>query len=402
MTPKYLTVTALTFALKRLIEEHVSLEGVWIQGEISNFTSHASGHLYFTLKDETARLQCVMFKSHARTLTFRPANGQAVALTGRLSVYEKNGNYQLYVEQMTPDGLGGWYQLFEELKARLASEGLFAPERKRALPPLPQMIGLITSPTGAAVQDMIKILRRRRPNLDILIFPALVQGTEAPRSLVKALGEAARFEGLDLVIIGRGGGSVEELWCFNDEHVARAIAAFPKPVIAAVGHETDFTIADFVADLRAPTPSAAAELAVPDQGALVEKLGLLERRLERAIRRGLDERRREMQKIAQSRVLRDPYLELNRRRQDLDWLEEKLLRCGTQRLAAQRDYLTTLLGKLDALSPLATLERGYAIVRQENGHIIKDEAQVIVDEVVRVRLVRGALCCRIIGKEIEV
>ncbi|CLR11945.1 exodeoxyribonuclease 7 large subunit [Mycobacterium tuberculosis] len=194
---------------------------------------------------------------------------------------------------------------------------------------------------------------------------------------------------------------MEELWCFNDEQVARAIAAFPKPVISAVGHETDFTIADFVADLRAPTPSAAAELAVPDQGALVEKLGLLERRLRQAIRRGLDERRRELQKITQSRVLRDPYLELNRRHQDLDWLEEKLLRCGTQRLTSQRDYLTTLLGKLDALSPLATLQRGYAIVRRESGHIIKDEAQVIADEVVRVRLARGSLCCRIIGKEIE-
>lgn len=401
MTSKYLTVTALTYALKRLIEEQVSLEGVWIQGEISNFTSHASGHLYFTLKDETARLSCVMFKSHAKTLSFRPATGQAVALTGRMSVYEKNGNYQLYVEQMIPDGLGVWYQLLEELKGRLAKEGLFAPERKRRLPPLPQKIGLITSPTGAAVQDMIKILRRRRPNLDILIFPALVQGAEAPESLVKALGEAARFDGLDLVIIGRGGGSVEELWSFNDEHLARAIAAFPKPVIAAVGHETDFTIADFVADLRAPTPSAAAELAVPDQGALTEKLRLLERRLQQTLRRGLDERRRELRKIVQSRVLRDPYFELNRRHQDLDWQEEKLRRCGTQSLTSRREYLTTLLGKLDALSPLATLQRGYAIVCQADGRIVKDGVQVAVDEEVRVGLARGSLWCRIIRKEIE-
>jgi len=401
VAPQYLTVTALTYALKRLIEENVSLDGIWIKGEISNFTAHSSGHLYFTLKDENARLSCVMFRNQARLLKFRPENGQAVSVTGRMSVYEKSGNYQLYVDQMESDGLGDLYQAFERLKRQLEQEGLFDSRRKRPLPPLPQKIGLITSPTGAAVQDMIKILRRRRPNLDILIFPALVQGEEAPASLIKALGEAAKFQHLDLVIIGRGGGSIEELWAFNDEQLARTIAHFTKPIISAVGHETDFTIADFVADLRAPTPSAAAELAVPDQESLTRTLNGLTQRLYQSVRRTIQSKRQDLRKLTQSRVLLDPYFQVNRKRQDLDWLTERLTRWGIQTVQMKRERFYRLLGKLDALSPLATLERGYAIAQTEDGRFLNHSDQVEVGAMIQVRLAKGLLHCKVLSKEAD-
>jgi exodeoxyribonuclease VII large subunit len=392
-------VTELTKALKRLIEEQVRLDGIWIKGEISNFTNHSSGHLYFTLKDANARLSCVMFKTQARRLVFRPQNGQAVLACGRLSVYEKSGNYQLYVDQMEADGLGGLFQAFERLKRQLAAEGLFAPERKRPLPQLPQQIGIITSPTGAAVCDLVKILKRRRPKLDILIFPAQVQGAEAPASLVKALQAAARFSGLDLLIIGRGGGSLEELWAFNDEQVARAIAVFPRPVIAAVGHETDFTIADFVADLRAPTPSAAAELAVPDEGLLTRNLGVLRQRLVNVMQRKLQNERRILQKISSSRMLLRPHTAIDLRRQDVDLLTGRLTRRWQYDLQIKRERFEKLAGALNTLSPLATLLRGYAIAQKEDRTVLKDAGQVAIGERVQLRLASGILGCEVKDKE---
>ncbi|HEY8463476.1 MAG TPA: exodeoxyribonuclease VII large subunit [Bacillota bacterium] len=397
---QYLTVTELTYALKRLIEDHVILDGIWIKGEISNFTRHTSGHLYFTLKDANARLSCVMFKTQARYLHFKPENGQAVSVQGRLSVYEKNGNYQLYVEQMEHDGLGGLFQAFEKLKQKLAAEGLFDSERKRPLPELPQKIGVITSPTGAAVRDIIKILKRRRPNLDILIIPAQVQGEEAPASLVKALQEAARIPDLDLVITGRGGGSLEELWAFNDERVARAIAVFPKPVIAAVGHETDFTIADFVADLRAPTPSGAAELAVPDQAALKRNLLVLEQRLVISMKRRFQNQQQALGKLVAGKVfVRPKAVLLDPRRQELDQLTEELIRCFKHGLQLKREWFSKLTGKLNALSPLATLERGYALAQRLDGTLIKHSAEVALGEQFRLRLASGVLRCEVKAKE---
>jgi exodeoxyribonuclease VII large subunit len=396
---QYLTVTELTGALKRLIEEQFVIDGIWVKGEISNFTNHSSGHLYFTLKDANARISCVMFKSQARLLTFKPENGQAVSVRGRISIYEKNGNYQLYVVQMENDGLGGLFQAFEKLKQQLAGEGLFDPERKRPLPKLPQQIGLITSPTGAAICDLVKILKRRRPKLDILIFPAQVQGKEAPLSLVKALQEAARFPKLDLVIIGRGGGSLEELWAFNDEKVARAIAGFPKPVIAAVGHETDFTIADFVADLRAPTPSAAAELAVPDEGLLTRNLAVLQQRLVSVVQRKLQNERRVLQKISSSRVLLQPQAAVEERRQDLDLLTERLTRQFHHDLQRKRERFDSLIGALNTLSPLATLHRGYAIAQKSDGTVLKASGQVEVGESLQLRLASGSLGCEVKVKE---
>lgn len=399
MASKTITVSQLTYALKRLIEDNFLLEGVWVQGEISNFTAHSSGHLYFTLKDAGACIRCVMFKSQTWRLKFKPADGHEVAIKGRIGVYEKSGQYQLYVEEMTPSGLGSLYQAFTKLKEKLEQEGLFDPDRKRKLPPLPQKIGVITSPTGAAVQDIIKILRRRRPNVDILIFPAQVQGSEAPASLIKALDDAARFEHLDLVIIGRGGGSLEELWAFNDEGLARAIADFPKPIISAVGHETDFTIADFVADLRAPTPSGAAELAVPDQQSLANQVKQYQNRLYQGVKSKLLNERRVLQKITQSRVLAFPKQSLDVRRQEVDLLNERLIRQVKQSLIIRREQFLKVVGQLDTLSPLATLQRGYSIVQKPDGTFVKHTTQVEPGDQLKVTLASGKLNCEVLSKE---
>lgn len=399
MASKTITVSQLTYALKRLIEDNFLLEGVWVQGEISNFTAHSSGHLYFTLKDAGACIRCVMFKSQTWRLKFKPADGHEVAIKGRIGVYEKSGQYQLYVEEMTPSGLGSLYQAFAKLKEKLEQEGLFDPDRKRKLPPLPQKIGVITSPTGAAVQDIIKILRRRRPNVDILIFPAQVQGSEAPASLIKALDDAARFQYLDLVIIGRGGGSLEELWAFNDEGLARAIADFPKPIISAVGHETDFTIADFVADLRAPTPSGAAELAVPDQQSLANQVKQYQNRLYQGVKSKLQNERRILQKITRSRVLAFPKQSLDVRRQEVDLLNERLFRQVNQNLIIRREQFLKVVGQLDTLSPLATLQRGYSIVQKPDGTFVKHTTQVEPGDQLKVTLASGKLNCQVLSKE---
>lgn len=398
MASKTITVSQLTYALKRLIEDNFLLEGVWVQGEISNFTAHSSGHLYFTLKDAGACVKCVMFKSQAWGLKFKPADGHEVAIRGRIGVYEKSGQYQLYAEEMTPSGLGSLYQAFVKLKEKLEQEGLFDPARKRQLPSLPQKIGVITSPTGAAVQDIIKILRRRRSNLDILIFPAQVQGAEAPASLIKALNDATRFQNLDLIIIGRGGGSLEELWAFNDEQLARVIAEFPKPLISAVGHETDFTIADFVADLRAPTPSAAAELAVPDQQNINRQVQQYQSRLYQAVNRKLQNERKILQKIVQSRVLAFPKQVLNIRRQEVDLLTERLVRQVKQSITLKRERFLKVLGQLDTLSPLATLQRGYSIVQKNDGTFVKNPAQVEPAEHLKITLASGIINCEVLDK----
>ncbi len=400
MTLQIITVHQLTLTIKQIIEETFSLSEVWISGEISNFTSHTSGHLYFTLKDNGARISCVMFRSQTRFLSFKPADGMAVKVRGRLSVYEKMGQYQLYIDEMEEAGVGNLYLAFEKLKARLEQEGLFDPRRKKPLPPLAQRIAIITSPTGAAVRDMIKILRRRRPNLDILIIPAQVQGEEAPASLIKALQEATHFKNLDLVIIGRGGGSLEDLWAFNDERLARAIADFTLPIISAVGHETDFTIADFVADLRAPTPSAAAELAVPEQLSLKTQVDNLQRRLQVGMNRKLRTERDNLQRLLRSRILQTPKQQLlDRRRQDLDLLAERIIRRSQQTVSLEKERFLTILGKLDSLSPLATLGRGYSVIQRQDGTFVKRADQVEVRETLKVTLASGKLDCVVTAKE---
>lgn len=397
MAEKFLSVAEFTFALKRLIEDRVVLDGIWIKGEISNFKEHTSGHLYFTLKDSGARLSCVMFRSQAAGLKFRPIEGQGVTVTGRMSVYEKNGTYQLYVDKMRDDGIGKLYQAFDELKQRLEREGLFDAARKKTLPPMPQKIGLITSPTGAAVQDMIKILRRRCPSVDIMVIPSLVQGTEAPASLIKSLQAAAQLDDLDLVIIGRGGGSIEELWAFNDEGLAREIAAFPKPIISAVGHETDFTIADFVADVRAATPSMAAELAVPDKGAMAQHFQSLSKRLYQVMQYSLKQQHNRLEHLQNRRIFTEPLFALNQRRQDLDLLREHLEQIVVKDFQLKREKFSALIGKLDTLSPLATLSRGYALALKSDGTPLTSATQVVPREQVQVQLASGSLLCEVLS-----
>lgn len=392
--PTEYTVTEITRYLASLIGSDPFLQRVWIRGEISNFTHHTSGHMYFTLKDDGARIRAVMFRGQNRSLKFLPGNGMMVVAQGSVSLYEKGGDYQLYVEWMEPAGIGALNLAFEQMKERLNQEGLFDPARKRPLPKLPQKIALITSPTGAAIRDLIQVLRRRRPHLDILVIPAVVQGEEAPDSLVAALRLAGRLRELDLIIIGRGGGSLEELWAFNEESVARAIAASPHPVISAVGHETDFTIADFVADLRAPTPSAAAELAVPDQRELEMGVWRLNERLVRAEERYLERNRRTVEQLLLRPVLNRPERWIRLLQQHLDETEGQLRRVFPHLLQERQLHLRNLLGKLDALSPLATLSRGYSIARSlPNEDVLMDVSQVQPGDKVAVRLARGEIRC---------
>ena len=390
------TVTELTRYLASLISNDFGLQRVWVRGEISNFTSHSSGHMYFSLKDERAKIRCVMFRGQNRYLRFTPENGLMMLAFGSVGVYEKNGDYQFYVDGLEPVGQGSLNLAFEQLKEKLNKEGLFANERKRKLPPLPQKIALITSPTGAAVRDLIQVLRRRRPNLDILVIPAIVQGEEAPASLIAALRLAARLSALDLIIIGRGGGSLEELWAFNDEGVARAIAISPHPVISAVGHETDFTIADFVADLRAPTPSAAAELAVPDQHESQRGIRTLSARLYRAQNRFLTQQERELNQLRRVPFFVRPERWLATMKQEIDEAQERLVRALPRLLSEYQLRLHNLLGKLDTLSPLATLSRGYSITRRlPEGDILYDNNQVSVGDRISVRLANGELLCEV-------
>lgn len=400
--PKIFTVTQLTGYIKGLVESDPVLRQVWVQGEISNFTRHSSGHMYFTVKDDQARLRCVMFRTENRRLQFQPTDGMAVIVSGRMGVYPKNGDYQLYVEQMEAAGVGSLYLAYEELKKRLAGEGLFDPARKKTLPGFPRKIGVITSPTGAAVRDIIRIVRRRCPGVDLLVIPAQVQGDAAPRSLCEALRLASSVPGLDLLIIGRGGGSIEELWAFNHEEVVRAVADCPLPVISAVGHETDFTITDLAADLRAPTPSGAAEMAVPELRELRRRLLLMEERLRSAALQMMERKRNLLEITGKHPVLLEPQRWLDLRRQRVDEIWEYLVRTIQNRLEKARADLDRDLATLDALSPLATLRRGYSICRKNvDGSVVRKAGEVSPGEKVRVLLSRGELFCTVeeIGKE---
>src|SRR5690554_2680980 len=391
--PEVYTVSQITTYLKNLVEKDPNLQQVWVEGEISNFTRHSSGHMYFTLKDDSARLRCVMFRRENQRLKFLPESGMAVTLVGRIAVYPKNGEYQLYVERMEASGIGGLYLAFEQLKVQLAEEGLFDQERKRKLPILPRRVGLITSPTGAAVRDLIHILKRRYPRIEILVIPAQVQGESAPESLVEALNLAGRLSGLDLVIIGRGGGSIEELWAFNDERVARAISLCPFPVISAVGHERDFTIADLVADLRAPTPSAAAELVAPEIKQLRDRLGTLENRLKNLVLQNFEKKRLLLAKARKHPTLIHPERWLALKRQQVDLAGEGLNKLIQEKVEKDRNILLQKIAGLEALSPLATLARGYSICRKLDGSFICEAGEVKPGEEVNLLLHRGELRC---------
>ncbi len=384
------TVAALTDYIKDALETDPALQRVWVTGEISNFSRASSGHLYFTLKDSRAALSCVMWRSTAARLTWQPSHGAAVLALGRIGVYAPQGRYQLYVEHLQPAGVGDLHARFEELRDRLRAEGLFDEERKRPLPPFPRTVGIVTSPQAAALRDVLNILGRRYPLVRVLLSPTLVQGEQAPAQIVAALQKLDARDDVDLILLVRGGGSLEDLWAFNDEGVARAVAACRHPVISGVGHETDFTIADFAADLRAPTPSAAAELAVPDQAELRRSIRTRQERLRAALAQRLDDARRAVEQ--QRRALRrlSPRARLDAHRQQVDDLTRRLEQALRHHLALRRAGLAGLEARLAALSPLATLERGYAIVRRaEDGAVVRSIAQVEPGDALTIRVYDG-------------
>lgn len=395
--PNVISVTDITRRIKRALDDSPDLNDIWVKGEISNLRCPSSGHRYFTLKDELSRMRCVLFRGKGQRLSFDLEDGLTVIVRGSVSVYEASGDIQLYVDEMLPAGQGALHLAFEQLKERLQKEGLF--DRKRPLPYFPKRVGVITSRTGAAVQDMLSVLQRRNPSVHVLLIPASVQGDAAPASICRAF-ELASNEELDVILFGRGGGSLEELWAFNEESVARAIFQSTVPTISAVGHETDFTIADFVADRRAPTPSVAAELAVPEWRNLKETVNDLRRRSGEALERRIDHLRQRLTILSESAALTRPDHRLKQASQRVDDLMER----AEQRLLAileeRRNKLGVAAGKLETLSPLATLSRGYAICsRDESGEVIRDANSVSPGESVRVRLDKGQIRCRVIGDD---
>lgn len=389
---RVLTISQINVFLKSLIEGDGRLTDIYAAGEISNFTDHyRSGHLYFSLKDEKSVLKAVMFSSAARRLRFKPGDGMRVIVRGCVSVYEPSGQYQFYVEEMQPDGLGALNLAFEQMKVKLEAEGLFRAEFKKPIPRFPMRIGVITSPTGAAVQDMRNILARRWPAAELIFCPVLVQGEGAPAQLTAAVREMNRRRCADVILIGRGGGSAEDLAAFNDEALARAVFASEIPVISAVGHETDFTICDFVADLRAPTPSAAAELAVPDRAEIALQAQGLVRRMRSAVQSGLDDRRQLLDTACAAAVLRGPAALLGTRKMQLDGAVQALKTAQERLWLRERERLSSLSARLDGMSPLKVMARGYAALSDQAGRPVRSVRDVSPGDGVRARLSDGAL-----------
>ena len=373
---RIVTVTELNEYIKASMENDFLLRGIFVKGEISNFTHHSSGHFYFTLKDEGGALSAVMFRSASAKLKFEPENGMKVICGGRISVFVKSGQYQIYAETMEPDGVGALYIAYEQLKKKLESEGLFDESRKKPLPKIPRRVGVITSPTGAAVRDIINILGRRFPYAEVLLYPALVQGDDAPPTLIEALDYFDVTKCVDVVIIGRGGGSIEDLWAFNNEALVRRVAAMTVPTVSAVGHETDFTLCDFAADRRAPTPSAAAEISVPDSAELSRKFDNVARLLENDFSKTLKIYREKLARLSQSRVLISPENFIDDRRMALGVLEVRLFDKTKAALDAKRSRFAATCAKLDALNPLSVISRGYSAVFDGNKTLIKSVTQV--------------------------
>lgn len=443
---QYLTVQALTRYIKRKFDFDPHLQDVFVKGEISNYKKHTSGHLYFTLKDNKARILAVMFSSQAKKLRFEPENGMTVLLHGEVTVYEPSGQYQIYVKEMEPEGIGALYLAFEQLKEKLSKEGLFNKDRKKPLPLYPKTVGVVTSPTGAAIRDILTTIKRRYPIAKIIIYPALVQGNAAAASIVSAIETANSRKEADLLIVGRGGGSIEELWAFNEEAVARAIFASEIPVISAVGHETDTTIADFVADLRAPTPTGAAELAVPNIDDLIERILNRKIRLIRAIKERTNVESKRLDRLTKSYAFRYPQKLFEQKTEHLDRTVEQANRLLKQKITdtnqkmkyleqrlksnhpqGQFDAANNKLGQqvkrmsrsfeaifklkekeflsqvstLNVLSPLKVMERGYSIAYDSEDHIIKSINNVKVGDSIKVTLTDGTLKAKIIEREEE-
>ncbi|MDZ5471059.1 exodeoxyribonuclease VII large subunit (plasmid) [Bacillus sp. 31A1R] len=437
---RYLSVQALTKYIKRKFDADPHLQDVLVKGEISNFKQHSSGHMYFTLKDEKSRILAVMFSSYNKNMKFSPENGMKVLIRGEISVYESSGQYQIYIKELQPDGVGDLYLAFEQLKEKLEKDGLFSLEYKKPLPKYPNTIGVITSPTGAAIRDIITTIKRRYPIANILIFPALVQGDQAAPSVARAIEKANELGEIDVLIVGRGGGSIEELWAFNEELVARAIFASRTPIISAVGHETDFTIADFVADLRAPTPTAAAELAVPHMEEMLERVLTRQTRLIRVMKEKFNFQSDRLARIQKSYAFRYPQRLYEQKLEQVDKLSEGLVRGAkknfeikqeefrhlhrrvershpkglldeaklkqeklekqlnrslTNRLLDKQKDFGRVLATLEALSPLKIMDRGYSLVYGEEGKLVKSVENVKDNELIEVRLADGSLTCKV-------
>lgn len=393
------TVSQVNGYLKDLIDRDRSLAALFVRGEISNYKAYPSGHHYFSLKDEGGAIRCVMFRREAESLRFRPENGMKVIAFGRVAVFPRDGQYQLYCSKLTADGVGDLHLAFEQLKNKLYQQGLFAPEHKKPIPAYPERIALVTSPAGAAVRDLLRILEARWPLAQVVILPVRVQGEEAAGEIAGALHWANANRIADLIITGRGGGSMEDLWAFNEEIVARAIYDSEIPVISAVGHEPDVTIADFAADLRAATPSNAAELAVPDQNDLYARLDQLGIRMKQAVERGLSDRRARLSRLAASRALTSPENYLQDRRMLLDYQQRRLAAGLNASVAKQQRRLAALAASLDALSPLKVLGRGYSIARLEDGTVLASVSRADPDTRFRLRLADGEVPCRVERKD---
>ena len=393
MKPVAITVSELNKYIKNKVDEDEYLNNVYVKGEISNFKHHYTGHMYFTLKDEKSLIKCVMFKSSTSTLKFIPKDGMKVLIFGTVAVYEAGGVYQIYCKAMQEDGVGDLYQKYEELKNKLEKEGLFRKEYKKNIPLMPKTIGVLTSQTGAVIRDIINVSTRRNPNVNIKLYPIPVQGAGAAEKIVDALKIMNENKLSDVIILARGGGSLEDLWPFNEEIVARAIYESKIPIISAVGHETDFTIADFVADLRAPTPSAAAELAQVDVYEIQKKLLAYQERFKQALRKRLELMRLRYEKAISSRVFTDPMKQINEKYIFIDMKTKEIENNILNKLKESKNKATNIITKLDTLSPLKTLARGYSIT-EYNGKILKSVKQVKEDEKIEIRLKDGNITAK--------
>lgn len=392
--PSSLSVSEITRYLRSLMDNDDLLQSVWVQGEISNFSRPSSGHLYFTLKDNSAALRCVMWKSTALRIRFAIQNGLAVEAHGSISIYERDGQYQLYVDALRPAGEGLLYQEFMRLKNRLEAEGLFDPDRKRPLPELPRCIGIVTSPTGAALQDMLNTLRSRYPLAAVLLSPCSVQGEQAPAEIVSALRRLSTTEA-EVILVARGGGSLEDLWAFNDERVVRAIVASPIPVVTGIGHETDFTLADFASDFRAPTPTAAAVHATPDRADLADELAGWQDRLHGAASLLFSQKWQELENTQMRLDRASPGQRVRSERQQLDEWQERSARAVSSLLRLRRANLAGLANRLQALNPEGILKRGFTMVQREDGSLLSSVRQASVGETVDVRFWDGKISTRV-------
>lgn len=401
MAQEVLSITQLNEYIRGRMDTDPQLTQVAVRGEISNYKLYPSGHHYFTLKDDSSALKCVMFKGNATRLRFRPENGMKIIAMGRVTVFPRDGAYQLYCAAMAMDGIGDLYAAFEQLKKKLEAQGLFDPAHKKPLPKYPGTIGIITSSAGAAVHDMLRILRKRYPLTQVRLLPVRVQGAEAPGEIAAAIGYANHYNLADLLIVGRGGGSIEDLWAFNDERVAQAIYASDIPVISAVGHEPDVTISDFVADLRAATPSNAAELAVPDQDVLRQNLDAMSNAMAAALNRQLKAARQHLNVLSQSPVLRNPTGYIQQQGKGLELLKNRLISAQNLAITQKNQRYIAAVSKLDAMSPLKVLTRGYSMAQTGTGEVLRSVHQVELGERIGIRLTDGTLFATVMDKKEE-